>query len=102
MVERAVRDPSQVPTHPGESLREDVFPALELSVTAAADKLGISRQTLHAILAETARVTPEMAVRIGKLCGNGPRFWLNMQNAYDLWHAEREIDVSAIETMRAA
>jgi len=61
--------------HPGALLREDVLPALRVSVTAAAEKLGVSRQTLHAILAERAANTPEMAMRIGKFCGNGPAIW---------------------------
>jgi len=53
-------------------LREDILPALRLTVTSAAAKLGVSRQTLHTILAERSAVTPEMAVRLGKLCGDGP------------------------------
>ncbi len=79
------------PTHPGEVLREDVLPALKLSVSAAARTLGISRQTLHAILKGRSGITPEMAARIGKMCGNGPRIWLDVQNEYDLWHAERRL-----------
>lgn len=79
------------PTHPGEILREDVLPSLGLSVTAAARQLRISRQTLHRILAGTSAVTPEMAVRLGKFCGNGPGLWLRMQEAFDLWHAEKRL-----------
>jgi len=92
------------PTHPGEVLREDVLPALGLSVLDAADKLGVTRQTLHRIIARHAPrpVTPEMAVRLGKLCGNGPRLWLNLQGAYDLWHAERRVDTRKIPTLQAA
>ena len=92
------------PTHPGEILREDVFPALGLNVIEAAEKLGVTRQTLHRIIARRnpRPVTPEMAVRIGKLCGNGPRLWLNLQTAYDLWHAERRVDTKSIPTLHAA
>jgi len=92
------------PTHPGEILREDVLPALGLSVVDVSKKLGVTRQTLHRIMArENPRpVTPEMAVRIGKLCGNGPRLWLNLQTAYDLWYAERRVDTRAIPTLQAA
>jgi len=79
------------PTHPGEILREDVLPQLKMSVSEAARQLRVSRQALHRILAGTAAVTPEMAVRLGKFCGNGPGLWLRMQQAYDLWHAEREL-----------
>ena len=72
-------------------MREDVLPALRLTVKAAAEKLGVSRQTLHAILAERSSVTPEMAVRLGKLCGDGPDIWLRMQIAHDLWQAKRDL-----------
>ena len=92
------------PTHPGEILREDVLPALGLTIVEAASKLGITRQTLHRIIARRnpRPVTPEMAVRLGKLCGNGPRLWLNLQTAYDLWQAERTVDIRAIPTLHAA
>ena len=97
-----IRDPKRCPTHPGRILREYAVPALELSKTAIADHLGISRQTLYDLLAEKQPVTPQMAVRIGKLLGNGPALWLNMQTAYDLWHAKRETDVSSIPTFKPA
>jgi len=92
------------PAHPGEILREDVLPALTLSVTDAAAKLGVTRQTLHRIISQRnpRPVTPEMAVRLGKLCGNGPRLWLNLQAAYDLWNAERRVDTRSIPTLQAA
>ncbi|MGH9464822.1 MAG: HigA family addiction module antitoxin [Thermoanaerobaculia bacterium] len=79
------------PTHPGAVLREDVLAALGLSVTEAARQLGVSRQALHSILGERSAVSPEMAVRLGRFCGNGPRLWLRMQAAHDLWHAERKL-----------
>jgi addiction module HigA family antidote len=79
------------PTHPGAILREDVLPALGLSVSEAARQLGVTRQTLHRIMAETASITAEMAVRLGRFCGNGAGLWLRMQQAYDLWRAEREL-----------
>lgn len=95
------RNPNRCPTHPGALLAEIVFPALELSKTAIAKHLGISRQTLHDLLAARQPVTPQMAVRIGKLLGNNPAVWLDMQIAHDLWHAQRETDISAIPTIRA-
>ena len=100
----AVRRSAHEPTHPGALLRDDVLPALQISATAAARALGVSRQTLHSILAERAAVTPEMALRLGKLCGNGPGLWLRMQQARDLWRAERDLAevVAAIPTLRAA
>jgi addiction module HigA family antidote len=95
--------PAWQPTHPGVLLREDVLPALRLTVKAAAEKLGVSRQTLHAILAEKASVTPAMAVRLGKFCGNGPDIWLRMQVAHDLWQAKRDLadEVKRIPTLQA-
>ena len=101
---RAKRSRALPPSHPGALLREDVLPALCLTVKEAAEKLGVSRQTLHAILSEKSAVTPEMAVRLGKFCGNGPDLWLRMQMAYDLWHAERDLaeTVKKIPTLRAA
>jgi antitoxin HigA-1 len=100
MTEFPARDPKRCPTHPGRILREYSVPALELSKTAIAQHLGISRQTLYDLLAEKQPVTPQMAVRIGKLLGNGPNVWLNMQAAYDLWHAKREVNVSSIPTFK--
>ncbi len=86
-----LRAPAIEPIHPGEILREDVMPSIGMSVVAAAKALGVSRQALHRVLAGTAAVTPEMALRLGKFVGNGPGLWLRMQEAYDLWHAERAI-----------
>ena len=79
------------PTHPGVILREDVLPALSLSVSEAARQLRVTRQTLHRVLAGRSGVSPEMAVRLGKFCGNGPGIWLRMQQSFDLWHAERRL-----------
>jgi antitoxin HigA-1 len=91
------------PMHPGELLREDVLPALGRSRAEIARLLGVSRQTLHAILTEKAPVTPEMALRIGKLCGNGPELWLSLQGRYDierLSRAKRQ-EIDAIPTLAA-
>ena len=100
----AKRDRNRCPTHPGELLREDVLPALGMSVRDAAIALKVTRQTLHRVLAGTTAVTPEMALRLGKFCGNGPGLWLRMQQAYDLWHAERRLagELATIKSARAA
>jgi addiction module HigA family antidote len=94
--------PDLVPTHPGAILREDVLPSIGEPVMTVAKKLGVTRQHLHKILAETAPVTPEMAVRLGKFCGNGPDLWLRLQQAYDLWHAERALrkEIAKIPTAK--
>ena len=77
--------------HPGTLLREIVLPAMRVSIAQAAREMGISRQQLHKILTGKGRVTAEMAARLGKYCGNGPQLWLNMQNAFDLWHAQHAL-----------
>jgi addiction module HigA family antidote len=104
MAYAAKRNPDIRPTHPGEILKGDVLPALDMSVSDVARALGVSRQSLHRILAGKAAVTPEMALRIGKFCGNGPELWLRMQEAFDLWHARKSIasDLAKIKTVRAA
>ena len=92
------------PTHPGEVLRDIVLPSLGKPKAEIARLLGISRQTLYEILAERQPVTPEMALRIGKLCGNGPEIWGNMQQAYDLEIAAAKLatEIKKIPTLTAA
>ncbi|CAI8033281.1 Virulence-associated protein I [Geodia barretti] len=92
------RHPSVAPVHPGELLREDVLPALS-TAAAVAEALKISRQALYDILNEKQPVTAEIAVRFGKLFGNGPGFWVNLQRAYDLAIAQQSVDVSEIPTL---
>ena len=91
------------PMHPGELLREVVLPALDRSKTEVAKLLGVSRQTLHDILKEQQPVTPAMALRLGKLCGNGPQLWCNLQSAYELARAEKRIGkaIAKIPTLEA-
>ena len=87
--------------HPGEFLREEILPAANVSKSEIARMLGVSRQTLYDILEERQPVTAPMAVRFGKLFGNGPAIWINLQRAYDLERAEREVDTSRIPTLAA-
>ena len=92
MIEYSVKRPlRRPPTHPGAILRQDVLPALGLSVAEAARRLGVSRQQLHRVLAETHPLSTEMALRIARLEGNTPDPWLRMQQAYDLWHIEQQL-----------
>jgi addiction module HigA family antidote len=92
------------PMHPGELLRDEILPALARPKTEVAKLLGVSRQTLYDILDEKQPVTPIMALRLGKLCGNGPDLWLNLQKRYDLERAEQELGekIDAIPTLGAA
>ena len=99
---RAVkRNPDRCPTHPGALLREDVIPATGRTKAEIAQLLGISRQHLYDILRERKPVSPTVAVRLGKLFGDGAGIWVRMQGAYDTWRAERKEDVSKIPTLRA-
>lgn len=80
------------PPHPGHTLRDDVLPALGLTVTEAASQLGVARVTLSRVLNGHAAISPEMALRIeawlGKGRGGDARAWLGQQTAYDMWQAE--------------
>ena len=100
----AKRDPNRCPTHPGELLREDVIPATGRTKTEIATLLGISRQHLYDILAERKPVSPAVAVRLGKLFGDGAGIWVRMQGAHDTWHAERDLaaEIKKIPTLKSA
>ena len=97
----AIRNTKRRPTPPGLLLANTVLPAIGESKTRIAQMLGVSRQTLYDILDCKQPITPRMAVRIGKLCGNGPHLWLSMQAAHDLWEAERKVDTTKIPTVKA-
>src|ERR1700677_711451 len=101
MVYAAKRGKSRCPTHPGALLRGDIIPATGRTKAEIAGLLGISRQHLYDILRERKPVSPTVAVRLGKLFGDGAGVWVRMQAAYDTWQAERKEDVSKIPTLRA-
>ena len=77
--------------HPGSLLRDHVLPSLELSVSQAARDLGITRQTLHRILAGDAAITPGMAVRLERFCGLSSEFWLDCQRRYELQRVKEQL-----------
>ena len=97
----AKADPKRCPPHPGEII-EDILPATGKSKTAIAALLGISRNQFHAIIAGKKPVSANTAARLGKLFGNGPALWLRLQASFDAWHAERDVDVSDVPTIKAA
>lgn len=98
----AKRNLNRCPSHPGALLRDVVIPSTGRTKVEIASLLGISRQHLYDLLREAKPVSPAVAVRLGKLFGDGAAPWLRMQAAHDTWHAEREIDVKAIPTIKAA
>lgn len=90
------------PHHPGEVIKEAYLEPLGLSVTEAAKALKISRKTLSAIINGKAGISPIMAIRLGKAFNTTPQLWLNIQQSYDLWHAQKESDVSNVDVLRIA
>jgi addiction module HigA family antidote len=92
------------PVHPGEMLREDFLPEYGLTVATLATAVGVSRQSINELVGERRAVSPEMAVRLARLFGNSPEFWLNAQRAVDLWDASQKLkgDVSRIKPLRVA
>ena len=87
---RPILNPDRCPTHPGEILRKIVLPKVGKPKAELAKMLGISRQTVYKITSEWHPLTPQIAVRLGELLGNGPGMWVNKQSAHDLWYATRE------------
>ena len=90
------------PPHPGEILREEVIKPLDVSVTEAARRLGVSRVALSRVLNERAGISAEMAVRLAKTLDSDAELWLRMQAAYDLWQAERRLGAAKVEPIKAA
>lgn len=93
------------PPHPGITLRDDVLPALGLTVTEAAAQLGVTRVTLSRLLNGRAAISPEMALRIeawlGADRGGDARLWLAEQSAYDVWQAEQKFAVNPMQVQPA-
>ena len=79
------------PTHPGEMLREDFLSDYGLTASGLAEAVGVSRQSINELLRGRRAVSPEMALRLSRLFGNSPEFWLNAQRAVDLWDAAQAI-----------
>jgi addiction module HigA family antidote len=92
------------PTHPGEMLREDFLPDFGLTVASLADAIGVSRQSINELLRARRALSPEMALRLGRLFGNSAEFWVNAQRAVDLWDATQEIqeEVARIRPFQVA
>jgi len=90
------------PPHPGEILRELCLEPLNITVTDAAEALGVSRKTLSAILNGRAGISPEMAVRLSIAFGTSAESWLNLQTQYDLWQAEQNRNKLRVRKLSAA
>jgi addiction module HigA family antidote len=90
------------PPHPGQVLRELCIEPLGLSVTEAAEGLGVTRKTLSAVLNGRAGISPEMALRLSIAFDTSPESWLNQQTQYDLWIAQKEKKKLRVKKLRAA
>jgi addiction module HigA family antidote len=90
------------PPHPGEVLKVLCLEPLGLSVTRAAEALGVSRKTLSAILNGRAGISAEMALRLAKAFGTTPESWLNQQMHYDLWLTQKSVGKLEVEKLSAA
>jgi antitoxin HigA-1 len=82
------------PPHPGEFIREDILPALNITIKDLAKHLGVSRVALSELVNQRRAVSLEMAQRLGKAFGNGARFWLALQMQHDIWHAEQSTSIA--------
>ncbi|MDR2503466.1 MAG: HigA family addiction module antidote protein [Deltaproteobacteria bacterium] len=86
MLERSQR--SRRPSHPGAIIRAHYLEPLDMTVTALAQHLGVSRKTLSKVVNERGSITPDMAQRLGRAFDTGPELWLNLQQNRDLWDCE--------------
>jgi len=82
------------PPHPGQMLKEDVLPALGLTVTEAAGQLGVARVTLSRMINGHAAVSADMAIRLAQWLGGSAEKWLRLQLQYDLWQANKTSKIS--------
>lgn len=90
------------PPHPGGIVRRQCLEPLGLSVTRAAEGLGVTRQALSDLVNEKAGISTEMAVRLSKAFESTPETWLGMQMAYDLWQARERAEQINVEKFEAA
>ena len=90
------------PPHPGGTIREFCVEPLSLTVTEAAEALGVTRKTFSSLLNGRAGISPEMALRLSKVFGRSPEGWLRLQLQYDLWKTEQSVDISKLKRIEAA
>jgi antitoxin HigA-1 len=89
------------PPHPGEIVKEFCIEPLKLTVTNAAESLGVTRKTLSMLLNGKSGISPEMALRLSKVFGRTPEGWLRLQLQYDLWKARQNLDIGQLERIAA-
>jgi addiction module HigA family antidote len=89
------------PPHPGRIVRQECIEPLGLTVTEAAERLGVTRQTLNNLVNEKAGISPEMSIRLSKAFGSSPEVWLGLQMQYDLAQAEKYADEIKVRRISA-
>jgi len=92
------------PTHPGELLREEIVPAADLTQAKLAERLGVSRRSVNDLLNERRSLTPDMAHRLARVFRTTPEFWMNLQQAVDIWEtlAANQKEYSRLRPLKAA
>ena len=90
------------PPHPGEIIKEFCIEPLGLTVTDAAESLGVTRKTFSALLNRRSGISPEMALRLSKVFGRSPEGWLKLQLQYDLWQTKQRVDLNNLKRVKAA
>jgi antitoxin HigA-1 len=84
------------PLHPGEILREMFINERNLTITEVAKGLNVARANLSAVINGHLGISPELAIKLSEAFGNTPQFWVNLQNNYELWHAEQKVNRTLI------
>lgn len=87
------------PTSPGEMLREEFLNPLGVTQTEIARRLGVPVGRINQILQDKRAITADTAVRLSRVIGMSPEFWLGLQTDWDLWHAERAVDMTALRPL---
>ena len=89
------------PPHPGEIINEFCVEPLTITVTKAAESLGVTRKTFSMLLNGKSGISPEMALRLSKVFGRTPEGWLRLQLQFDLWKAKQNVDIDNLERIAA-
>ena len=89
------------PPHPGEIIKEFCVEPLDLTVTKAAESLGVTRKTFSMLLNGKSGISPEMALRLSKVFGRTPEGWLRLQIQYDLWRAKQHVNIKYLKRIAA-
>ncbi len=88
------------PPHPGEFIKEVYLSPFDISSRKVAEKLKVSPSTFNRLIKGENNISPKMALRLSKTLGRSPESWLSMQDAYNLWHAKKNVDLREVERLQ--